>query len=590
MSWPVEPPPIVRAPVSWRFAVLPGLFLLLWYLLTMPGAIAPRISDDRSMYLVTQALVDRHDVALQDPYEPQLQHGWQPPRPPSGTCPTEGAALGVGTRRGGPVFSKYGLGQSLAAIPLYVLGERLASLVSPPYRAEVPAFATSAYNSLITALTAVLLCALALRLGWSRRVALALVLLFGLATPAWAYTTTFFSEPTIALCLLAALATMLWHEGPPSPTAALLTGGWLGAATLVRLDSALYIPLYALYALAAAAYGRTAAPRPYGAGHEAQSRLLPDGWLRLLVLLAIGPAIALLVIGAYDLARFGNPITTGYNMSGGPGYNISSDYHDTHPPHTLQALWEGIYGQLLSPGKGLFLYAPILLMLPWALAPFARRYRRGALLLVLGIAAIAVLAHANTLIVWLGGWAWGPRFLISIIPVLLLPLGALLQGAGPWVRRVAWTLGLLGVLIQVPAVLLDKGVYISHLEASVPGQCIWRAEDLYKWHPRYSPLIGQWQRLLDAQTYQQAASVRAQQLSLQRQSGQSAVTVQRTIAEGWLTPAPQAWWELLSLQGISWRDLALPLVLLAALASLFLWLAVRALGRTELGQHMLHPL
>lgn len=561
---------MMRAPVSWRFAALPGLFLLCWYLLTVPGTIAPRISDDRSMYLVTQAIVDRHDVALRDPYVPELGHGWQPPQRPSGPCPTEPAVLGVGRHVGGPVFSKYGIGQSLLAIPLYLLGERAASLLSLANRPEAAPFVVSAYNSVITALTAVLLCALGLRLGWSRRVALALALLFGLASPAWAYTTTFFSEPTIALCLLAALATALWHGGAPSGGALILTGGWLGLAMLVRLDSALYVPVFALYLLARAR-------------REEQPGLLPASWPRLLILLAIGPVLALLGTGAYDYARFGNPFTTGYNISGGPGYNLSSDYHDTHPPHSLKALWEGIYGPLLSPGKGLFLYAPILLLLPWALARFARDHGLGALLLPLAIAAVDVLAHANTLIVWLGGWAWGPRFLIPIIPLLLLPLGALLHGAGPWVRRIAWTLGILGVLIQVPAVLLDKGAYISYLNAH-DGQpaCIWRTEDLYKWHPQYTPLIGQWQRLLDPQTYQhEQMNLQAQVARLRSESGQPDVTVQRTIAEGWFTPAPQAWWRLYALQGARARDLAPPLLALGALAALFLWLALRALGPPE---------
>jgi hypothetical protein len=440
-----------------------------------------------------------------------------------------------------------------------MLGERMASLLAVADRPEAAPFAVSAYNSVITALTAVLLCALALRLGWTRRVALALALLFGLATPAWAYTTTFFSEPSIALCLLAAVATTLWHDGPPSSVTALLTGVWLGLAALVRLDSVLYIPLFALYLLA-----RTRRAEATG--------LLPRDWLRLLALLALGPALALIGIGVYDLARFGSPFSTGYGISG--------DYHDMHPPHSLQALWEGIYGPLLSPGKGLFLYAPVLLLLPWAAVRFVRGYGRDALLLLLGIAAIDVLAHANTLIVWLGGWAWGPRFLIPIIPIVLLPLGALLHGAGPRVRRIAWTLGMLGVLIQIPAVLLEKGAYIRYLNAH-DGQpaCIWRTEDLYKWHLQYSPLLGQWQRLLDSHTYEgQLTSLASQVARLRGESGMADVTVQRTIAQGWFTPAPQSWWGLLSLQGAGWGTLALPLLALLALGALFLWLVLRALG------------
>jgi hypothetical protein len=216
---------------------------------------------------------------------------------------------------------------------------------------------------------------------------------------------------------------------------------------------------------------------------------------------------------------------------------------------------------------------------PCAVTRFARRYRLAALLLLLAIAAIDVLVHADTLIVWLGGWAWGPRFMIPTIPILLLPLGALLQSAGHWLLRVAWLLGILGVLIQIPGVLLQKGAYITYLNAhdGTPA-CIWHTEDLYKWHPRYSPLIGQWQRLLDAATYQgQSTSLHRQVLALRIKSGMPGVTVQRAIAEGWFTPAPQAWWALFWLQGASLRDLAPPLVMLGVPAALFLWLALRML-------------
>ena len=91
-----------------------------------------------------------------------------------------------------------------------------------------------------------LLCALALSLGWSRRIALALALMFGLATPAWAYTVTFFSEPTIGLCLVGAVVALLWNVEPTLKTT-VHRGCWLGAATLTHLGDTVF---YALVPLA----------------------------------------------------------------------------------------------------------------------------------------------------------------------------------------------------------------------------------------------------------------------------------------------------------------------------------------------------
>jgi hypothetical protein len=527
-----------RREVDWRLPVLTGVALLLVYLLTFPGTIAPRVSDGRAMYLVTRAIVDRWDVALVPgaPNEVAIAPGWHPLPLPTGWCATERSVLGIGERPGGPYFAKYGIGQSLAALPLYVLGRVVALGMPAAVRDETVAFVTSMYCSLITALTALVVCALALRLGWSRRVALALALLFGLATPAWAYTVTFFSEPTIGLCLTGAVAALLWDVRPTLKTTS-IAGCWLGAAALTHLGDTV------LYALVPLAFIVLYAPR--------------DARWRLLGALCLPIGVALLCAAWYDLARFGSPLTTGYGIVG--------DHHDLHPPHTLQGLWEGIYGPILSPGKGLLLYAPILIL---ALAGW-RRFGRvvpGGLLLVAGFCLVAVLAHANILIVWLGGWAWGPRFVIPIIAVALLPLGTLLNEGKAWAWRMTWLLGALGVIIQLPGVLLDKGVYISYLNVQTKDalgrSCIWHTEDLYKWHPQYSPIIGQWQRFLDPSTY-----------TLGNPLWRNAAS----IAEGRLVPEPHTWWALLAAQGVSWPVLGLACAGLALGAVATLRAALRSI-------------
>ncbi|HVA88508.1 MAG TPA: hypothetical protein VNL71_01565 [Chloroflexota bacterium] len=529
-------PPNGRAPVAWGFPVLVGLFLLLCYLLTFPGTIAPSVSDGRAMYMVTQSLVDRHDVAVRSDSRKGflVTPGWRPLPLPGGACATEKTANAIGERPGGPYFTKYGLGQSLLATPLYALGGvigRAFPVVSQGAsginRAEVQAAVTSAYDPLVTALTAVLLCGLALRLGWSRRVGLALALTFGLATPAWAYTATFFSEPTIALCLIGALAAILWSTDGPTPLGSVVCGGWLSLALLTHLaDSLLYVAVFGAYLLV-----------------EAIRR---NRWENLAAFSA-PLVLALLVTADYNLARFGGIMSTGYGIVG--------DYHDLHPPRTLQGFWEGIYGPVLSPGKGVLLYAPILFAAAWAWPRFRRRQWSAAGWLCLALSVAAVLGHANTLIVWLGGWAWGPRFVVPILPLAILPLGAWLAEGSRIAWRLTWALGALGLLIQIPALLLDYSVYIAHLRDTVPGRCIWQAEDLYKWRPQYSPLIGQWERLFDSATYQ----------GVPRPSAQ-------TIAGGAFTPSPHPWWSLLADQGVShgWVALAAGALGLAAFGALIL--------------------
>lgn len=510
-----------RARVAMGLPLSVGFGLLCLYLLTFPGSISPHSSDGRAMYLVTQSLVDRRDIAIQPsmPSEVAVAPGWRTIPIPRTSCPTEPAVIGIGQSAGGPFYSKYGIGQSVAAIPLYVAGLAVAHLVPAAVRNEAATFVTSAYTSVITALTSALLCALALRLGWTRMVALSLAVLYGVSTPAWAYTTSFFSEPTVALFLLGALAAVMWDVDVGSPVAALLAGCCLGGAILTHAaDTAFYVPLFILYV-------------------AVQSN--PHRRIGLIVAVAAPALVALGVCAWYDVARFGSPLTTGYGIVG--------DVHDLHPAHTLQAFWEGVYGPLLSPGKGLVLYAPVLLLLPWALTRFWRSAAPAAWLIA-GVLAVAVLAHANTLIVWLGGWAWGPRFMIPVLPILVLPLGALLDGCRVAVRRLFWIVGALGTLVQVPAVILDKNAYIAFLATN---RCIWDAENLYKWHPAYSPLIGQWERVLDRSTYSVHSLA---------DRGPTAFN----IATGIFVPAPRPWWSLLSDQGARHPVLVVVIAILAA--------------------------
>ena len=526
-----------RATVRPGLPIAVGFALLFFYLLSFPGSISPRSSDGRAMYLVTRALVDRHafNILPTRSRDVFVTPGWRTVPIPATACPTEPAVIGIGEHSGGPFYSKYGIGQSLAAAPLYAAGLQIARFVPPEVRQETATLVTSMYTSIITAITGALLCALALRLGWSRRVAMALALLFGVSTPAWAYTTSFFSEPTLGLCLLGALAAVLWDAEIESPIALLLAGGCLGLAVLTHAaDSAFYVPLFLFYVAARCPSERRAWT----------AALLSERGTWSVAVLMCPVLVALAVTAWYDVARFGSPFTTGYGIVG--------DVHDLHPPHSLQGLWEGIYGPLLSPGKGLVLYAPILLLWPWATVRF-RRSAGGAAWLVAGILAVAVLTHANTLIVWLGGWAWGPRFVVPAIPVLIVPLGALLNGAGDGLRRLAWLLGILGAVIQVPAVLLDKNAYISYVAT---GRCIWAAEDLYKWHPSYSPLIGQWGRLFDPSTYAKP----------------SIPATAYNIANGIFVPAPHPWWSLLANQGAN------PLVLALVTACLAIATVVSALA------------
>ncbi|MDX2098887.1 MAG: hypothetical protein SFW36_14015 [Leptolyngbyaceae cyanobacterium bins.59] len=85
----------------------------------------------------------------------------------------------------------------------------------------------------------------------------------------------------------------------------------------------------------------------------------------------------------------------------------------------------GISGLLLSPGKSLFIYAPLLIISVILFKKFYQEYRKEAIYF-LAVCLFWFLLHAR-LRSWYGAWGWGPRHFITILPVLFLPFAVNLQ-------------------------------------------------------------------------------------------------------------------------------------------------------------------
>jgi hypothetical protein len=130
------------------------------------------------------------------------------------------------------------------------------------------------------------------------------------------------------------------------------------------------------------------------------------GWgqVKPTILFLAFASLGIIGLGYHNWLRSGNPLTFGYE----------SQAFDTPP-------WEGIAGMLFSPGKSIFLYAPPLILSLVFFPRFWRRERRlaEAMLLATGIA----LLFYGSWWAWHGGWCWGPRFLVPLIPLWVLPVG-----------------------------------------------------------------------------------------------------------------------------------------------------------------------
>jgi hypothetical protein len=114
-------------------------------------------------------------------------------------------------------------------------------------------------------------------------------------------------------------------------------------------------------------------------------------------------------------------------------------------------LWLGLYGNLFSVGRSIFLYSPPAILAAFAFSRF-HRARRAEAILFAAIAAIYLLVY-SMYGYWEGGWAWGPRFLVPVLPFLVIPLGYLVTSKR-WAVVVA-ALAVLGVGVQILGVAVN---------------------------------------------------------------------------------------------------------------------------------------
>lgn len=298
----------------------------------------------------------------------------------------------------GVPYTKKGPSPSLLLLPFVVsadalpwLGTRAAAMLSTP---------------LVTMATALALYTLVRWLGYRPRTAFAVGLVYGLATLALPYVRTLYGEPLAALLLLLAVMGAFRARAGGGWRWPALAGTCLGLLAGVNLVGVALIPAVAIYAW------RPDAPSARG--------WLAAGWkdrLRAAIAFSLPLAICLALIGLYNWARFGSPLSSGYHFASGEGFN--------------RPLLEGLYGLWLGPYRGLMWYSPVLLLaLPgWLML---RRARPGVAALLLALVAVQTLAYA-TWWSWEGGIGWGPRFLLVVIPLLAAMLAPLVEAA--WSRR-----------------------------------------------------------------------------------------------------------------------------------------------------------
>jgi len=275
--------------------------------------------------------------------------------------------------RDGHAYSDRPPGTAMAALPFYLAARTLG--MSEPARES----ATCGLSILAGALAVTLAFRIGRRLGLSLGGATVAALTLAMATPLRTYSSVLFSH-ALAACLVAAYVLLALSNRP-----AFVIGLLIGYGVTVDYSTAI---VGAVVVVAVA-----------------RGRLIP---------LVAGLMVGILPALVYHTLVFGSPLATPYRFFARTAWPRSfRTTYDGSP-------WTGVPSLLFGWRGGLLLYSPILLAglaaLPrWRCPPALRLLLLPALPLTL----LTALHHT-----WFGGGTNDARYLVPVVPLLCVPIGA----------------------------------------------------------------------------------------------------------------------------------------------------------------------
>ncbi len=325
---------------------------------------------------------------------------------------------------GGHLYSKYFPGNTYGSALLYRLAARQTD---KPYiwgnsvfgyhelaPSDSGARVALRLNALLGAFGMAMLFMWAMR-RFSLQTAVITVLLIGLGSDWWYQSRGFFSEVGAGAFAMAALC--FADADRPYWASALL-----GVSLLFRPTNLIAVPIW-LFSM-----------------RNTGRRALPSS---VFMIISLG------FLAYYNWLRFGSPANFGYGIES-----------------FKTAVPIGLVGVLFSPGRSLFFYSPILILM---FTGGRRLYSKDKILalLVFGVAAAYVLMAASWHD-WWGGKVWGSRLVTPIVPLLGVLIAAAVDHALHMPdRRLVFSIILLGIvgmgiqlltLTQNPVTVLDSAL------------------------------------------------------------------------------------------------------------------------------------
>ena len=356
--------------------------------------------------------------------------------------------------------TQYGIGWSAALVPIILLSNLLRGRLYTPPESRVLQMTVSSTTSFISAAAVFLMYLVLRKLGYRRRTCVMVALLLGFSTMLWTDTRSeLFTEPIATLGITCALLASIRHRESGNAASAAIAGLCIAYLTTVKIYWILLIFPFLILLF--------------------QNR----SWKRIENLCAfLAPfVIAAGAIVLYNKVRFGTFVAEGY--LGGALTKKAVLQAIKGQPMTV-----GLYGLLVSPGKGVFLFNPPLILSLFGAPLFWKESRQLAWFCLIACGGYVLFFASRP--TWDGANFWGPRHLCPLLPVMMLPAACLLDKVNWRSTRARIWFGIVtaaGIVIQIPNLFIQCGTYTGIMVKT--GRLRW--EEVY-FIPNLSPIIGNW--------------------------------------------------------------------------------------------------
>lgn len=403
---------------------------------------------------------------------------------PDEQFPKENIHMSVQIGKEGKRYSPSGLGYTLALLPAVAvedlfLGMAGAEPISAfPLRSDWPVLLfASLTNSVFGASLGVTLYLYLRTYKIKHKTALFLSFASFLATNLWPYTKHVFPHMMFVSFLVSSFYFLRLYSLKQKRLYLLLSGFSYGVVIIS------YNPTFIFPALPFIVYYLLLTKTKLRLTFRQVKKIVKDG----LVLLA-GTLPFILLYFWFSWARFGPGTNTGYGEVKSLSFLIPPAY----------VLVEGIWGVLLSPGRSIFVYSPVLIVIILFWRKLAKKKDEllpeiisFSLLFMVYTYLIGTLIGGVDFLVWHGEASWGPRYMLPIIPFAIILISNIYMQLSKKEKYIIfYSLLVLGIYVQFLGILFPYQIKWAGLQ--IDAYFNGRNFTVYEYGneiPRYAPVF-----------------------------------------------------------------------------------------------------